>query len=654
MNLLHYIKEDESIEQIKKDNIDSEIRKDDTPIIKKNKPKVRENMKPSVITKKIVQELLSLSSIEDIEAGAIKYFLKKNNLNDIKNKLIKELIVDHDKDQKVVAYFMKLNKEINIADLECLFELLIPSEDKRVNGAVYTPSYIVDYIVENVITKEGSVCDCSCGSGAFLLGSLKQLQSITDASLVTLLENNIYGVDISEFSVRRAKLILSIYAIINHEDKEHISFNIKCADSLEANWKTLFPEVFEKHGFDYVVGNPPYVRIQDLDLKLKDKLAERWQTIGTGNFNLYFAFFELGMNILKDTGHLGYITPNNYFTSLAGLELRTYFNKNKKLTRILNFNHLKIFENAQTYVCITFMSKSWNKEYFEYYYLEDKSYLSNLSNINFSRFFFKWLDDKKWRLMTESEYDNIRIIENIGTPLNKMCPIRVGIATLKDTVFFVEDVPDSDHCIKKTDKQVFQIEKNITKKIIKISSISSEDQIKSDSRRIIFPYKLVNGKYEPFSETELKEKYPLCYEYLLTERDELEKRDKGKKSYPVWFAWGRTQGMNYKGKRFYTRTFYDRPDFMLDEGDNFFCNGYAVFCKTHVRAIQKILNSKVMDYYVKRTSVEIEGNYQCYQKNFIEKFTIPEFNAEEWDYIESEQNIEVLNQWLFKKYGLKN
>ena len=202
--------------------------------------------------------------------------------------------------------------------------------------------------------------------------------------------------------------------------------------------------------------------------------------------------------------------------------------------------------------------------------------------------------------------------------------------------------------------KLYLIEKSITRKVVKISSINKESEIENDNRRIIFPYKKQSDKFIVFSEEELKNNYPNCYSYLLDTKKELETRDKGKKNYPIWFSWGRTQGMNYSGKRLYTRTFYHKPDFMLDETeDSFFCNGYAVFCKNRLKAIQKLLNSELMKYYVKMTSVEIEGNYQCYQKNFIEKFTILDFSEDDWKYIETEDNIDKLNKWLFEKYQIK-
>lgn len=118
----------------------------------------------------------------------------------------------------------------------------------------------------------------------------------------------------------------------NNEVIEESDFNLFNQDSLKANWTNKY---------EIVVGNPPYVKYQDLSDENRQYLANKWQTIEYGTFNLYFAFFELGYKLLASNGKLGYITPNNYFTSLAGLSLRQYFLKTKCLTRIVDFRHKK-------------------------------------------------------------------------------------------------------------------------------------------------------------------------------------------------------------------------------------------------------------------------------------------------------------------------
>lgn len=84
-----------------------------------------------------------------------------------------------------------------------------------------------------------------------------------------------------------------------------------------------------------------------------------------------------------------------------------------------------------------------------------------------------------------------------------------------------------------------------------------------------------------------------------------------------------------------------------------FANGYAVFPKTvDIEILERILNSKVMDYYIRNTSKEIQGDFQCYQKNFIRKFSVPEFSSSEKDELISLSDQKEIDQYLIKKYGL--
>ena len=126
------------------------------------------------------------------------------------------------------------------------------------------------------------------------------------------------------------------------------SIKVECDNSLTRNWK---------HDYDAVIGNPPYVKFQDMRDETRDLLLSKYETTSFGTFNLYFAFFEIGHRLLRPNGTLGYITPNNYFTSLSGESLRKYFQDNNLVTRIVDFNSTKVFD-VQTYTAITFLTKT--------------------------------------------------------------------------------------------------------------------------------------------------------------------------------------------------------------------------------------------------------------------------------------------------------
>ena len=604
--------------------------------------------------------LLKEYDVDTIENSIIYLFIEKVNKFNLKNYLIKNRLKKINPEcTNFVSNFLKDNKiDLNLKDIEKIFELLLESNDRSLSGAFYTPEFIAEYINKKVIDKKPDfkVCDCSCGSGAFLVLATEKIAKENNKSIIKTIEENIYGVDIMPRSIERTKIILSLLALQNNEDKEDIRFNLKCGDSLDKNkfdWNKEFREIFDSGGFDGVIGNPPYIRIQDFNKNLKQFLMKEYKTTNKGNFNLYFAFFELGLNILNKNGKMGYITPNNYFTSLSGKELREFFQKNRFITRIINFNHLRVFEDATTYTTITLLDKK-EKEEFEYVTIEDQKQFLNLEGLKFSSINFLELNNQKWRLMNEDDRHNIKKIESTGIPLGDFAKIRVGIATLKDNLYFIDGEERDNLYVKRVNDKEYFIEKGITRKIIKIASVGNDGDIKKDKRRIIFPYEKSGNRFIPISEDKIKNIFPNTYTYLKEVRKELETRDKGKNKPKVWFAYGREQGLNLMGKKLLTKTFSNKPNFMLDEDESsMFCNGYAIFPKEEdINLLRKILNSKLMDYYIKKTSVEIEGDYQCYQKNFIEKFSIPFLTKEERTLIINGDNSKVFN-FLMEKFELR-
>ena len=153
-------------------------------------------------------------------------------------------------------------------------------------------------------------------------------------------------------------------------------------------------------------------------------------------------------------------------------------------------------------------------------------------------------------------------------------------------------------------------------------------------------------------------------------KEELLSRDKGKIKYNPFYAWGRTQGLTRFGKKILNPTFSQYPRFLVVEDEEaVFTNGYGIFFKEqekecnlfsdiehslskieNIDIVQKVLNSEIMHYYISRTSVSIEGGYPCYQKNFIEKFTIPEFSYNEVHELRSLSNQRDINLFLADKY----
>lgn len=615
-----------------------------------------------MIKKGILNQLIQTHDLTSLERHLIYSYLTNNKLSFDKNPILTSYFKDFEQNPQLYFDTSSLNIS-SIKELENYLELIIPVGDRKFNGAFFTPDYIIDFIINEIQPKENDTnLDPSCGCGAFLVGLTDYYKRTFNKPIKKIIKENIFGSDILEYNIHRAKLILTIYALQNGEQLKDTDFNLYHQDSLRTSWKM---------SFDNIVGNPPYVKFQDLTDDNRSYLVKHWTTVEGGTFNLYFAFFELGYKLLKPTGKLGYITPNNYFTSLAGEALRKYFLHQKCVTRIVDFSHKKVFD-AQTYTAITFLNKQQN-EAIRYDRIKD-GYSPELflANANGSPNYLENLNVKKWRLLKTDEQQNIKTIETIGKPIGKLFDICVGIATLKDEIFFIDGSKQKNgYYIKTTDNGTFEIEKEIVKPVYKISDFRTQDEVECNTRKIICPYNIKNGIATAIPESDFKKKYPKCYAYFLSEKENLLARDKGKVKFEPFFVWGRTQGLTRKGKKILNPTFSQHPRFLLvEEEEGFFTNGYGLYFREqesnelfgefinpitkleNIDVVQKILNSIVMDYYVTKTSVAIEGGYPCYQKNFIEKFTIPELTQEEIETIRSISNPQEIDDFLIGKYHL--
>lgn len=609
-------------------------------------------------------ELQKTADLDIIEKHLIFSFLQKEGISYKKSSIISTFLKNFTPQPQLLKKATSLNIH-NLKSLENCLELLIPDEDRKLNGAFFTPTYIVNFIIKELAPSFSAKClDPSCGCGAFLIGLVDYFTRKYKKSIKQTIRENIYGSDILNYNIKRTQLILSIAGLLNDEIIEESDFNLYNQDSLKTNWTNTF---------DIIVGNPPYVKYQDLTDENRKFLIENWRTINNGTFNLYFAFFELGYKLLNKEGKLGYITPNNYFTSLAGLSLRQYFTQMKCLERVIDFRHKKVFD-AQTYTAITFINTKKNETILFDKVQDNESCEAFLNKANGSPNQLKNLNVKKWRLLKKDEQKNIKIIESIGTPINKLFNIAAGIATLKDEVFFVDGASEKNgFLIKETENGVFHIEKNITKPVFKISNFKNQKEINNNTLRIITPYSIKGKNSTPIPEDEFKTKYPNCYQYLCSEKLKLASRDKGKKIYSPFYVWGRTQGISRLGKKLLTPTFSKYPRFLLvSEPSSYFTNGYGVYLnktkkqdislfdnighplsqEDNILVVQKILNSIIMDYYVTATSVSIQGGFPCYQKNFIEKFTIPNFSEQEIQKLKSLKQKDEIDAFLIKKYQI--
>jgi len=280
---------------------------------------------------------------------------------------------------------------------------------KKKEGVYYTPRFVTKYIVQNTIgvlcirkkyelgideenwaparRKDSrkkliqkldnyrewllqlSICDPACGSGAFLNASLEYLieehrmidelkARIFKASIVysdienSILEHNLFGVDINEDATEIAKLSLWLRTAKKGRKLSNLSNNIKCGNSLiddpnlgrakSFNWKDKFPEVHSKGGFDIVIGNPPYGDY--FSKEEKEYLILKYSKSYSGTFDLYIFFFELALSITRENGMLSFITPNTFIDYAQFSELRKTLTTGNNIGQIIGLKN--VFEDA--------------------------------------------------------------------------------------------------------------------------------------------------------------------------------------------------------------------------------------------------------------------------------------------------------------------
>ncbi|MCF6182733.1 DNA methyltransferase [Lutibacter sp.] len=610
---------------------------------------------------------------KDVNRLLVSSFLVVNNIEKVKNKFIKELVITDKKEFKQVTEFIKLfdKQTFAIEELIELFEFVISPQDKEVNGAVFTPEYIRTYIVKNTIKKYKDknlenlkFGDIACGCGGFFKTITEVLKEKTNKSCFEIFRDNIYGLDIQEYSIKRTKILLSLLAILNNEDNEEFTFNLFCGNALSFDWETV-NSLKKNNGFDIIVGNPPYVGASKMDEETKS-LLKNWSVSSSGKPDLYIPFFEIGMENLNENGVLGYITVNTFYRSLNGRSVRSYFSKNKFDISIIDFGGEQLFKKRSTYTCICIISKPQSTVI--KYIKRISSKINKIKEKDYITIPYTNLDDfNGWYLINKKNINLITKIESCGTSLGEKFEIRNGFATLKNNIYVFNPTKESDdYFYLERDDEEFKIEKSICKNAIKPNTLKHESKIESNTEKLIFPYTIDVENKDLFDkdkrrlkileEDTFKLDYPFAYQYLVSQKEILSQRDKGKKQYEKWYAFGRNQALTLNGYKLLLPYITNRPCFVYtSDSDLLFYNGYAILSNSieELIVLQKILMSKIFWFYIVNTSKPYAGNYFSVAKNYIKNFGVCDLTNDEKVELLSLNNINEIDNFLLKVYNLQ-
>lgn len=225
------------------------------------------------------------------------------------------------------------------------------------------------------------VVDPACGSGAFLVAAFdlldaeyrqvnEQIQAITGNPDLfdinrEILNANLYGVDLNPESIEITKLSLWLKTAQHGKPLESLEANLRVGNSViddldyadcPFNWQTAFADVFTCGGFDVVLGNPPYVRMELLT-PIKPYLKQNY-AVSSERADLYCYFYELGLKLLKPQGRLGYISSSTFFKTGSGEPLRRHLMRNAQIKTLVDFGDVQVFDGVTTYAAVVVMDKT--------------------------------------------------------------------------------------------------------------------------------------------------------------------------------------------------------------------------------------------------------------------------------------------------------
>lgn len=549
----------------------------------------------------------------------VSAFVMLNRLNVRRNKLISGLLIKQDDEiYDILQDFISAIRhyqinQIALEDLVGLFEFVISPADRVVSGAVYTPQYIRTQIIHtclNSTTPEQleniRVADIACGCGGFLMDVALFLHSNTGKSFFRIYQESIFGIDVQDYSVERAKILLTLLGLLHGEDME-FQFNILNADTLDfktSKWNRYYSN------FDVIVGNPPYVCSRNVDGITKDKML-RYEVCLTGHPDLYIPFFQIAIEMLNDGGKLGYITMNSFIRSVNGRAVRNYISSGNHNVHIIDFRGFQVFKKKSTYTCLFFLTKNTPSDSIHYAVKEDGDLQKAPNFINIQ---YRKLDNKKgWSL---NDFDVVVQMESTGIPIGKFCQSRHGIATLSNKIYIFNPIEENkDFYYIEFNHHKYAIEKNICRNVINSNKLNSEVIFEDIVEKLIFPYIIKDGRAIIINESDMKSLYPYTYAYLCAQRKLLEKRDKGKTdSYPQWYAYGRTQSLIMPRYKLFFPKFANKPlhCVLKDDSNLMLYNGIAFVSNDINRLIslKNVLESdSFWNYIVKNAKPYANGYY---------------------------------------------
>jgi hypothetical protein len=458
----------------------------------------------------------------------------------------------------------------------------------------------------------------------------------------------------------------------------NLSDNIKCGNSLIGpdyftgrlipdaeelarvnpfDWQREFPAVFPsppgrgqgEGGFDCIIGNPPYIRIQTmkewapLEVEIYKELFRAGRT---GNYDIYVVFIEQGLNLLNPRGRLGFICPHKFFNAKYGAPVRGIVADGQHLAHVVHLGDQQVFDGATTYTCLLFLDKSPPKEC-RFVQVKDlakwktpengKNVVPGEESVAEGGIPASQITGAEWTFHVGNGKALLAKLARMPVNLRDIAHIFVGLQTDADDVFILEEIRRSSNrvlCWSKATRGKHWFEEAHLKPFLKGSLNVRRYHLADLTKRLLFPYETHEGKSVLIAPTEYKRRYPLTWGYLQANRDRLATRHKGRMG-SEWYGYVyRKNHTRFGMPKIVVPSLATGSCFAADlEGRYFFVGsggggggGYGIALKEGVGFsplfLLGILNSRLLSMAIRAASTPFRGGYFALNRQYIEDLPI--------------------------------
>jgi hypothetical protein len=373
-------------------------------------------------------------------------------------------------------------------------------------------------------------------------------------------------------------------------------------------------------GFDVIIGNPPYIRIQALKewapLEV-EFYKQRYCSASKGNYDIYVVFVEKGLSLLNPNGHLGFILPHKFFNAQYGQPLRTVLSEGKHLNKVVHFGDQQVFENATTYTCLMFLDKA-GRNGFKFEKVDDlqawrigaPGLLGDLPATRVIPAEWNFTVGKGAGLFDKLSHMPVKL----GDVVDR---IAQGIRTSANEIYVLDMISESGVILTAFSKE---LNRNVTLERESVYLFLQGREIKRyrilhSGKVVIVPYKNENGHISFIAKLDMRGKYPKTFAYLSENKTYLENREHGRMQGQQWYAYIYPKNIDVMSTvKILVPDIADRAQFAFDDDGLYaYTSGYGITISSETQISQKyvlgLLNSKILDFYLKRISTPMQNGF---------------------------------------------